>query len=61
MIIFVPLPARPRRYMSSWLPRVANVTRFRVWIVSQEDEYRFNRGWLLNIGNRTNSMYVCNY
>jgi xylosylprotein 4-beta-galactosyltransferase len=43
-------PERFAAYLSRWLPRVARARRHRVWIVEQRDEYRFNRGWLLNVG-----------
>ena len=43
-------PERFAAYLSRWLPRVAGARRHRVWIVEQRDEYRFNRGWLLNVG-----------
>ena len=45
-------PERFAAYLASWLPRAAKVPResFRVWVVEQTDEYRFNRGWLMNVG-----------
>jgi len=43
-------PERFAAYMSVWLPVVANVFDFALYVVEQEDEYRFNRGWLMNIG-----------
>ena len=45
-----PEPERFAAYFARWLPRVANVQDFSVFVVEQEDEYRFNRGWLMNIG-----------
>ena len=48
-------PGEPERfaaYLASWLPRAAKVPNdaFSVWVVEQADEYRFNRGWLMNVG-----------
>ena len=37
-------------HASRWLPRVAGVARHSTWIVHQDDDLRFNRGWLLNVG-----------
>ena len=45
-------PERFAAYLASWLPRAAKVPNgaFSVWVVEQADEYRFNRGWLMNVG-----------
>ena len=43
-------PERFAAYLRRWLQRVKRVERVRIWLVEQEDEQRFNRGWLLNIG-----------
>ena len=45
-------PERFAAYLASWLPRAAKVRpeNFSVWVVEQADEYRFNRGWLMNVG-----------
>ena len=48
-------PGEPERfaaYLDAWLPKTAKVPReaFSVWVVEQADEYRFNRGWLMNAG-----------
>ena len=43
-------PERFAAYIRRWLARVKRVTRVRVWVVEQEDEHRFNRGFLINVG-----------
>ena len=48
-------PGEPERfaaYLDAWLRKTAKVPReaFSVWVVEQADEYRFNRGWLMNAG-----------
>ena len=44
--------ARFVAYLLRWLRVVARIDDARVWIVEQvpPDEFRFNRGWLLNLG-----------
>ena len=43
-------PERFAAYIRRWLKRVKRVTRVRVWVLEQEDEHRFNRGFLINAG-----------
>ena len=43
-------PERFAAYIRRWLKRVKGITRVRVWVLEQEDEHRFNRGFLINVG-----------
>ena len=43
-------PERFAAYIRRWLKRVKGITRVRVWVLEQEDEHRFNRGFLINAG-----------